>query len=144
MYEHGLGVTRNLAIARSYYRRAAEAGSADARSKLAALGDGPPAGGAIMASATRIAAVAPATGGGHTAAPGSDRPLDRRSTAELQRLLARLDFAPGASDGVAGRRTVAAIRLYQEFAGLPVDGKPTLGLLNDIRDVSRTLGRTRP
>ena len=41
------------------------------------------------------------------------------------------------ADGVAGRRTVAAIKLYQEFAGLPVDGKATVGLLHDVRDVSK-------
>ena len=93
-------------------------------------------------AARLAAAVAPGAGGSPAPAPGSDRTLDRRSMAELQGLLARLDFAPGAADGVAGRRTVAAIKLYQEFAGLPVDGKATVGLLHDVRDVSKTLGRT--
>ena len=144
MYEHGLGVARDIAMARTYYRRAAEAGSADARSKLAALGGvGETPGAADMTAAARLAeAVAPSAGGNVAPTPGSNLSLDRRNTAELQRLLARLDFAPGAADGVAGRRTVAAIKLYQEFAGLPVDGKATVGLLADVRDVSKTLGRT--
>ena len=143
MYEHGLGVARDTAKARGYYQRAAAAGSADARSKLAALGGaGQASDAASMAAAARLAGtVAPGAGGGSARLPGPDRVLDRRETAELQRLLARLDFAPGSADGVAGRRTVAAIKLYQEFAGLTVDGKATHGLLDDVRDVSRSLGR---
>lgn len=143
MYEHGLGVVRDTTKARGYYQRAAAAGSADARGKLASLGNAvraPDA--ASMNVAARLAGtVAPGAGGGSAQLPGSDRMLDRRETAELQRMLARLDFAPGSADGVAGRRTVAAIRLYQEFAGLPIDGKATRGLLDDVRDVSRSLGR---
>lgn len=143
MYEHGLGVGRNVGIARGYYRRAAASGSADARAKLVSLGnDGKEPNAASLAVAARLAsAVAPGAGGGSAGAPDADRSLDRRETAELQRLLARLDFAPGSADGVAGRRTVAAIRLYQEFAGLPVDGKATLRLLDDVRDVSKTVRR---
>jgi len=147
MYEHGLGVARDIAKARGYYQRAAAAGSADARGKLASLGN---AGSAPDAASMKVAArlagtVAPGAGGGSAQLPGSDRVLDRRETAELQRMLARLDFAPGSADGVAGRRTVAAIKLYQEFAGLSVDGRATRGLLDDVRDVSRSLGRqTRP
>ena len=144
MYEHGLGVERDMAQAREHYQRAADGGSADARSKLAALGDPPepkpqPS---DTAEAVRTAAAAePAAGPPETVAPGSDQLLDRRQTVELQRLLSRLDFAAGAPDGVVGRRTVAAIKLYQEFAGLPVDGKSTRGLLEDVRQVAGALGR---
>jgi len=67
------------------------------------------------------------------------RPLDQAGIAEVQRLLAVLRFTPGAPDGVAGASTVAAIRLYQQFAGLPVDGAVTEALLRDLREVSRTV-----
>lgn len=145
MHEHGLGLTRDPAAARRYYERAAVAGSADATTKLATLAPPPaPSVAGAGAPAEGTISVAPAAGPPAeqaVATPGSDRPLDRRGTAELQRLLARLDFAPGAPDGVAGRRTVAAIKLYQEFAGFHVDGKPTQGLLDDLRQVARSLGR---
>ena len=50
-----------------------------------------------------------------------------------------LNFTPGQSDGIAGANTVAAIRLYQQFAGLPVDGTATEALLRDLREVTRTV-----
>jgi peptidoglycan hydrolase-like protein with peptidoglycan-binding domain len=55
---------------------------------------------------------------------------------EVQRLLARLDFRPGLPDGMIGRRTVTAIRLYQKFGGLDVTGRATLELLEDLRAVA--------
>ena len=34
-----------------------------------------------------------------------------------------------------GQKTVDAIKMYQRFAGLKVDGKATPSLLNDLRQV---------
>ena len=67
------------------------------------------------------------------------RRLDRAGIAEVQRLLAALLFTPGAPDGVAGAKTVAAIQLYQQFAGIPVDGAATEVLLRDLREITRTV-----
>ena len=67
------------------------------------------------------------------------RRLDRAGIAEVQRMLAALRFTPGAANGVAGAGTVAAIRLYQQFAGIPVDGAATEALLRDLRRVTRTV-----
>ncbi len=39
----------------------------------------------------------------------------------------------------SSRRAVAAIRLYQQFAGLPPDGAPTVALLEDLREITKTL-----
>ncbi len=78
--------------------------------------------------------VAPDTGGRPPL-----RRLDRAGIAEVQRLLAALRFTPGAPDGVVGANTVAAIRLYQQFAGLPPDGAPTVALLEDLREITKTL-----
>ena len=46
-----------------------------------------------------------------------------------QQHLARLGYEVGAPDGVAGRKTKAAIRAFQEKAGLPVDGAVTPALI---------------
>ncbi len=59
--------------------------------------------------------------------------------AEMERLLARLDLGPSPADGIVGHQTVAAIRLYQEIAGLPIDGAPSRALLADMREVVKIL-----
>ncbi len=58
---------------------------------------------------------------------------------EMERLLARLDLGPSTADGIVGNQTVAAIRLYQEIAGLPIDGAPSRALLADMREVVKIL-----
>lgn len=58
-----------------------------------------------------------------TAAP--QRELVRRAQAAL----AKLGYAPGAADGRAGARTAAAVRAYQQQAGLATDGAVTAGLV---------------
>jgi len=35
-----------------------------------------------------------------------------------------------------GPRTAAAIREFQSMAGMPVDGKPSIELLENLRDVA--------
>ena len=52
---------------------------------------------------------------------------------DIQAGLQRLGYSPGPVDGRFGPRTDAAIRRYQQDHGLPVDGQPTAGLLDDIR-----------
>jgi peptidoglycan hydrolase-like protein with peptidoglycan-binding domain len=61
-------------------------------------------------------------GGSYVAAPS------RETVARIQRLLAELGYAPGATDGVAGAQTEQAIRRYQADVGLPVDGRPSEAL----------------
>lgn len=58
---------------------------------------------------------------------------------ELESLLAELDFATGEVDGVVDDQTRAAINLFQEFAGLPVDGEPSPELLAELREVSNLM-----
>ena len=55
---------------------------------------------------------------------------------EMEQLLTQLNFDPGAIDGVVDDRTRTAIRLYQEFAILPVNGEPSAQLLRELRQVS--------
>ncbi len=55
---------------------------------------------------------------------------------ETERLLERLGLEPGRIDGELDPVTVDAIRLYQQSAGLPVDGEPSRALLEDMRAVA--------
>lgn len=54
---------------------------------------------------------------------------------EIEALLVRLGFTPGRVDGIADAETEAAIRDYQSFASLPVNGQPSQGLLDELRGV---------
>ena len=51
----------------------------------------------------------------------------------IQRGLARAGFDPGATDGVIGSATRAAISAYQAARGLPVTGEATVDLLGMLR-----------
>ncbi len=58
---------------------------------------------------------------------------------ELERMLARLEMGPSRPDGIVDQQTTSAIRMYQQIAGLPVDGEPTVELLDDMREVVKML-----
>jgi peptidoglycan hydrolase-like protein with peptidoglycan-binding domain len=77
--------------------------------------------------------------GGTVAA--AELPVD--DVREMEQLLAQLNFDPGAIDGVVDDRTRTAIRLYQEFAVLPVDGEPSDRLLSELRQVSKVYAEMR-
>jgi hypothetical protein len=68
-----------------------------------------------------------------------DKDLNDGELVEMERLLARLDLGPSTADGIVDNQTQAAIRLYQEIAGLPIDGAPSQSLLADIREVVKIL-----
>lgn len=143
IYENGLGVERDQRQAATYYRRALAAGSTQAASKLARL---EPALKELARSAevARIEShltVAPPEGGDTVS---KDRPLSAAGIRNLQQLLKKLDLEPGPADGILGDKTIEAIRLYQRFAGLPVDGKPTLELLLDLRQVVGAMSAEKP
>lgn len=126
------GVPPNLEEARQWYARAADQGSARAATRLKEIG--PPDGGVkTTAMVTPERELAPAAG----AAPS--RELSGTEIREIQSLLQRLNFDPGPVDGQIGRKTVDAIRLYQEFAGVRPDGKASMALLEDLRAISETL-----
>lgn len=52
---------------------------------------------------------------------------------EIQKRLSRLGFETGGSDGRFGARTYEAIIAYQKSVGLPLDGKPSLKLLERMQ-----------
>ena len=57
--------------------------------------------------------------------------LDQR--VELQRLLVSKGLLVGDADGVIGPATLEAVKTYQRSKGLPVDGFPTLTILQSLR-----------
>ncbi len=68
--------------------------------------------------------------------PTTPRVIDRAAIAEMQKMLTSLKIYNGAADGAMGPRTAAAIREFQAMAGMPVDGKPSIELLENLRDVA--------
>jgi len=73
------------------------------------------------------------------ASPQEPRTLGSVELMEIERMLARLDLDPSDADGVVDQQTESAIRLYQQIAGLPVDGTATVELLHDMREVVKLL-----
>ena len=69
--------------------------------------------------------------------PIGDRPLKPPEIFTLQRFLRKAGYLVGDIDGVAGRKTISAIRGYQNDAGLIADGYPTPGLLTHLRQKNR-------
>jgi membrane-bound lytic murein transglycosylase B len=65
--------------------------------------------------------------------PRSDSPLSSSQKMELQRLLASRGFAIGEIDGRIGPLTQAALRAYQQRAGLVPDGYPSTRVLDHLR-----------
>ena len=59
---------------------------------------------------------------------------------EIQKLLDNLGLGPGNLDGAVTADTTAAIRAYQEMAGLPADGAANKALLEELRSVAELYG----
>lgn len=79
---------------------------------------------------------APAPGALGVANSYGDGGLGRAAIQDLQWQLALHGYDPGPADGAIGSRTSAAIRLYQQDAGLMVDGRPTRNLLDHLQYAS--------
>lgn len=74
----------------------------------------------------------------HRAAPARTyRPRPRvvstQLTADIQYSLINLGYNPGPVDGVTGRNTRRAVRMYQDDNGLLIDGRLTRALLQHMR-----------
>ncbi|MBS0013238.1 MAG: lytic murein transglycosylase [Desulfobacterales bacterium] len=63
----------------------------------------------------------------------ADETLSRNQIKEIQQNLNRLGFDAGPADGVAGPRTRAAIRAFQQNHDLAADGYPSAKLLERLR-----------
>src|SRR5205807_463262 len=80
---------------------------------------------AVALLADRMAGAAPV----RHSWPREERALSRSERINFQADLTKLGFDPGTPDGVLGRRTRVALRLYQKSKSLPADGFPTASLL---------------
>lgn len=65
--------------------------------------------------------------------PAVEKPLRRADVKTMQGLLAALGFDAGVSDGVVGAKTRAALKEFQNQAGLAADGYPTHEVLGALR-----------
>jgi hypothetical protein len=74
------------------------------------------------------------------AEPAAEAALGAEELNEIQLLLIRLDFDPGSQAGVLTAQTRAAIRSYQEMAGLTADGEADQALLEELRSVVELYG----
>jgi membrane-bound lytic murein transglycosylase B len=65
--------------------------------------------------------------------PDADFDLSFEQRVELQKRLNAMGFQTGGSDGRFGARTYEAVLAYQKREGLPLDGKPSVKLLQHMR-----------
>lgn len=65
--------------------------------------------------------------------PDVDFDLNFEQRVELQKRLNAMGFQTGGSDGRFGARTYEAVIAYQKQAGLPLDGRPSVKLLQHMR-----------
>ena len=61
----------------------------------------------------------------------------RSTVRRVQADLARLGYKPGPADGIAGRRTAAAVKRFQSDSGLPADGVISPALVKQLRAKAR-------
>ena len=66
--------------------------------------------------------------------PDVNYDLSYKQRVELQKRLNAMGFQTGGSDGRFGARTYEAIIAYQKKNGLPLDGEPSVKLLQHMRD----------
>ncbi|HET6619575.1 MAG TPA: peptidoglycan-binding domain-containing protein [Dongiaceae bacterium] len=95
--------------------------------------------GLLGAAAMLIAAVLVAVALWHFAGSGAPA-LTPAELGETESLLNQLGFPPGPVDGVIDAQSQSAIRDFQVTAGLRIDGKPSIALLDELRAASAELG----
>jgi membrane-bound lytic murein transglycosylase B len=65
--------------------------------------------------------------------PSQDDKMSFAQRVELQKRLTARGFETGGADGRFGARTYEAVIAFQKSAGLPIDGKPSLSVLERLR-----------
>ena len=74
--------------------------------------------------------------------PREERALSRDERVQFQTDLKTLGYDPGDTDGVLGRKTRSALKLYQKSKNLPADGFPTAELLPALNSDVATIAVT--
>jgi localization factor PodJL len=135
LFEQGLGVSMDKAEAAFWFEVAGRAGDQDAAKRARGLFAelGVDDGDVVKRRARAYNPKAP-----NPRANGAlgQRPWEILSTAqaaEMQRILARLGYNPGGSDGRLGDQTKLAIRAFERDFGLPPTGDATVSNLRKMR-----------
>lgn len=124
-------IAPSVAEAVLYYTRAADRGYVEARAELARLGRAFAEGTSSPVRRVDPNAVPPApppvaAGPSTPASAPPPAPTAARETVQaVQQLLQQTGLNPGPADGFIGPRTTAAIKRFQETAGVPADGLPS-------------------
>ena len=135
LYEQGLGLSQDKSEAAYWFEVAGRAGDQDAsRRARAMLGDMQPTQAEAIKRRARAFNPKPSI-------PRANGEFGRRSwdvaspeqISETQRLLQRLNYAPGATDGKMSTRTAEAIRQFERANDLPVTGEASVSLLRQLR-----------
>jgi localization factor PodJL len=135
LYEQGLGLSQDKSEAAYWFEVAGRAGDQDAgRRARAMFGEMQPT--QAEAIKRKARAFTPRPPIPRANGDFGRRPWDIASPsqiAEAQRLLQRLGFSPGATDGKTSPRTTDAIRNFQRDNDLPVTGEASVSLLGQLR-----------
>jgi localization factor PodJL len=135
LYEQGLGVSQDKAEAAYWFEVAGRAGDQDAsRRARAMLGDMQPTQAEALKRKAR--AYNPKPGIARANGDFGRRAWDVATPAqisEVQRLLQRLGYGPGTTDGKMNARTSDAIRQFERANELPVSGEASVSLLRQLR-----------
>ena len=140
LYEQGLGLSEDKGEAAYWFEVAGRAGDQDAgRRARALLSEMQPTQAESIKRRARAfnpkAPVARANGDFGRRAWDIATPAQ---ISEAQRLLQRLGYAPGTTDGKLSTRTADAIRQFERANDLPVTGEASVSLLRQLR--AATLG----
>jgi len=134
MYYKGEGVVRNYVLAYKWFNLAAAAGHELSSSNRDIVADrmtvNQIAEAQSLSASFRAKTSAPKTvdGSSYTTA-------NLETVREIQSYLVTLGYNPGSADGIPGKRTVAAVKEYQRFAGIPPDGILSSALLKRLKTV---------
>jgi localization factor PodJL len=145
IYARGLGVTTDLPESYKWFAIAAAQGDTDASArrdevaKAMAADDLTKARAAVTAWHVKpplVEANAVAAPGGGWDGPGETIGASDRQAlvAKIQTLLAEAGYDPGPPDGVAGKKTIDAVRAYQRKVGVPETGQIDTTLVASLSD----------
>jgi localization factor PodJL len=138
LYEQGLGVSQDKREAAYWFEVAGRSGDSDgARRARALMADMPAPDSELIKRRARAFNPKPAiarANGEFGKRPWNAATPDQIS--EMQRLLERLGYAPGAPDGKLTAKTQSAIRAFEADNDLTVNGEADIALLRQLRAVT--------
>ncbi|MDQ3561104.1 MAG: SEL1-like repeat protein, partial [Pseudomonadota bacterium] len=151
LHARGLGVPQDMVEAYKWFAVAAGSGDAEALKRRDIIAAALPQADLAKAQAAAAAyqpsplsseandVTMPEAGWGESAT-NVETPSEGDQVALVQQLLADKGFDPGPADGVLGQKTVEAITLFQDEAGLPANGTIDTALIAALQETSAVAG----